>query len=159
MSNAWGWLARHGREAALGSALLAVVLIAGGLALGMASSGGANVQAAGPTALVRPTRHYLVGTVVARIAQGRAIVRGKSGRFFVVVFDKETQVRRNRQDVPLSTVRRGTRVIILGNPMPQGFHADSVTVVGQTPEEKLPASYPVNGPRRPLSSTSATPRP
>ena len=159
MSNAWGWLARHERAAALGSALLAVVLIAGGLALGMATSGGANVQAASSTAIVQPTRHYLVGTVVARIAPGRAIVRGKSGRFFVVVFDSGTQVRRNRQDVPPSTVRRGTRVIILGNPTPQGFHADSVIVVGQTPEEKLPVRHPVDAPRRSLPSRSATPRP
>ena len=160
MSGLGAWLARHGRAVKLGSVLLAIVFVVGGLALGMATSSSPQAQAAGGQArLATPTRHFIVGVVVERLGTNTLIVRNKAGRFFVVTADTSTQVRRNRQAVPAGQVRRGTRVIILGDPSSSGFHADVVTIIGTTAPEKLPSTVPQNGGRRPAPSATATPTP
>jgi hypothetical protein len=160
MSGLGAWLARHGRAVKLGSVVLSVFLVVGGLALGMATSSSPQAQAAGGQArLATPTRHFIVGVVVERLGANTVIVRNRAGRFFVVTADASTQVRRDRQTVPAGQVRRGTRVIILGDPSSGGFHAQVVTITGTTAPEKLPSAVPQNSPRRPAPRATATPSP
>ena len=150
MAGVLAWLGRHGRAMTLGSVSLAALLLVGGLLLGMATSGSPQAQAQGQSKITQPTRHYLVGTVVERLGTNTFIVRNKAGRFFVISYDAATHVRRNGGGVPATTVRRGTRVIVLGDPSATGFHADVLTITGTTPAEKLPTTIPQQSRRRPV---------
>jgi len=144
----WSWAGGHARAVKLGSLAAAVALLAGGLLLGMTVAAGSPAPtrlspAPAAAELAKPSGHYIVGTVVEVFpAARRAIVRGRGGRFFVVEFDASTVVRRDRQRQPLNSVRRGTRVIILGEPRDGRLHADIVTITGTAPPRQVPAASP-----------------
>lgn len=143
MAAIWTWLSRHRLAVKLGSLALAVILLGSGLFLGMSQAAGSPAPLSSPPGathpLAKPTKHYLVGTVVDRLGAGTVIVRSKAGRFFVVHYDAKTRVRRNGADVKPALVRRGTRVVILGDPVESGFAAEVVTITGTVPAVKTPA--------------------
>lgn len=141
----WAWLGRHGRAVKFGSVAAAVVLLGSGLFFGMSEAAGSPAPITSPPGaahqLATPTKHFLLGTVIERLAQGTVIVRSRAGRFFVVTYDAKTEVRRSGQSVKQTAVRRGTRVTIIGNPTETGFHADIVTITGSVAAAK-PAPAP-----------------
>src|SRR5579884_255999 len=117
----WAWISRHRRALKLGSVAAAIVLFVGGLALGMSSAAGSPAPVAAPldhqpSVPQKVSRHYVVGVVVGLFAPGRALVRARNGRLVVVEHDKQTIVRKSGQSQNVTAVRRGTRVIILGEP-------------------------------------------
>lgn len=145
----------------LGSILGAFVLLAGGLVLGMSSASGNSaphlLSGTAPAAdkVTQPSRHYLVGTIFEAFRTGQVIVRGNGGRFFVVEYDASTTVRRDRHAVAATGLRRGTRVIILGEPRDGRYHADIVTITGMVSARPLPQSpsaSPVATPQQPAAT-------
>jgi len=154
----WTWVGRHARAVKLGSMAAAVALLCGGLALGMTqAAGGPAARPEGApqaAAVVVPSRHYLVGTISLVTAPGRAIVRSSGGRLFVVEYDRETVVRRDRQRTPLTALRRGTRVIVLGQPRDGHLRAELVTITGMAPARPLPVRTPSA-----TATRAATPQP
>lgn len=151
MAGIWMWVGRHGLALKLGSGAAALVLLAGGLLLGMNSaSGNAARQAVGgagaPPQVVQATAHYLVGTVVESApTPGRFIMRGRGGRYYVINYDGDTLIRFNRRGAGPSALRRGARVIVLGQPKQGRLHAQVVTVTGYTPARQVPASPTPSG--------------
>lgn len=144
MAGIWAWVGRHGRAIKLGSVAVALVLLAGGLLLGMSSASGTSSPAGlgtAPAAVQEVTSHYLVGTVVeVALTPGNFILRGRGGRYYVISYDKDTLVRRDRRPAQPGAVRRGARVIILGEPKQGRLHADVVTVTGYAPARQVPAN-------------------
>lgn len=156
----WAWIGRHRRALKLGSVAVAFVLCVGGVALGMTSASGnpgpVATGAVGPAAFEKPSSHYVVGVVAFVPAPGQAIVRARNGRFVVVQFDRQTVVRRNGKALGAGALRRGTRVIILGEPRNDQLHAGVVTITGMVPVRQLPNLAPRATPR---PATTPAPRP
>lgn len=150
----WSWAGGHRGLVKLGSLAATLALLAGGLALGMNEAAGspAPLSESPPVAAAaHPGRHYIVGTVaqVFPVAR-RALVRERNGRIVAVTFDAATVVRRDRQRQPPGALRRGVRVIVLGEPRDGHLYAVVVTITGVAPARPLPPSP---------SAPSATPAP
>ncbi len=155
----WAWAGRHGRAVKLGSILAAVLLLAGGLVLGMSQASGnpAPAEELGttpPASVAKQTDHYIVGTIALVLpARREAIVRRRNGQLVQVSFDAGTIVRRDRTRQAQTALRRGTRVIILGEPMDGRLHAQVVTITGQAPVRPITPARPA------VPSVTATPKP
>ncbi|HZQ38425.1 MAG TPA: hypothetical protein VFD32_21030 [Dehalococcoidia bacterium] len=147
----WAWAGRHGTAVKFGSILAAVLLLAGGLVLGMSQASGnpAPVEELGttpPASLAKQTDHYIVGTIALVLpARREAIVRRRNGQLVQVSFDTSTVVRRDRASQAQTALRRGTRVIVLGEPMNGRLHAQVVTITGQAPVRPAAPARPVGG--------------
>jgi hypothetical protein len=141
------WIGGHGRLVRLGSALVALVLVLGGIALGMAGASGTDAapicEGCPAPRVVAPTRHYVVGTVALVTAPGRFIVRTNAGRFVLVERDAATAVRRTGKGKNVRSLARGVRVVILGEPRNGHLNADVVTITG--PAATRPATAPPPG--------------
>lgn len=154
----WSWAGKHGTAVKLGSVLVAVLLLAGGVVLGMSQASGtpAPVEDVGntpPASLAKQTDHYIVGTIALVLpARREAIVRRRNGQLVQVSFDASTVVRRDRTRQAQTALRRGTRVIILGEPVDGRLHAQVVTITGQAPVRAVT-------PTRPAASATATAKP
>lgn len=146
----WAWAGKHGTAVTLGSVLVAVFLLAGGVVLGMSQASGnpapvplAEVGATPPASLVKQTDHYIVGTIALVLPTRReAIVRRRNGQLVQVSFDATTIVRRDRARQAQTVLRRGTRVIILGEPQDGRLHAQVVTITGQAPVRPVTPTSP-----------------
>jgi hypothetical protein len=162
MAGIWTWVGRHGRAIKLGSVAAALVLLVGGLLLGMSSAAGTQSPAtlgSAPSAVQEVNSHYLVGTVVEAFTPGRFILRGRGGRYYVISYDQDTLVRRNRRPAASGAVRRGARVIILGEPKDGRLHADIVTVTGYAPARQVPANQKLNSAPTATSTPAPSPSP
>src|SRR6185437_206180 len=146
----WTWVSRHGTAVKLGSVVAAVLLFAGGLVLGMSQASGssapvAEVGTTPPASLAKQTAHYLVGTIaLVQPARRGAIVRLRNGQLVQVAFDAGTVVRGDRARQAQTALRRGTRVIILGEPENGRLHAQVVTITGQAPARAVTPTRPAN---------------
>jgi hypothetical protein len=138
--------------------VIALVLFVGGLTLGMQQASGnpapiVEIGTTPPTSLAKQTNHYIVGTIALALpARREAIVRQRNGQLVQVSFDASTVVRRDGARQAQTALRRGTRVIILGQPEDGRLHAKVVTITGQAP---VRAVAPARGPVPAQSATSA----
>ncbi|GEM_PF-1862048 len=154
----WSWAGKHAAAVKLGSLAAALALLVGGLLLGMNQASGnpapaGEVGSTPPANLAKQTSHYIVGTIAIVLpARREAIVRQRNGRLVQVSFDAATVVRRDRAREAQTALRRGTRVIILGEPVDGQLHAKVVTITGQAPVRTVT-------PTRPPAPAPATPEP
>ena len=161
----WSWAGSHGTVVKLGSVLIAVLLLAGGVLLGMSQASGnpAPVDELGttpPASLAKQTDHYIVGTVALVLpARREAIVRRRNGQLVQISFDSTTVVRRDRARQAQTALRRGTRVIVLGEPMNGRLHAQVVTITGQAPVRSITPAHPTGPSAAPAARPKATPAP
>jgi hypothetical protein len=155
----WVWASRHGAAVKLGSILAAVLLLAGGLALGMSQASGnpapaEEIGTTPPVSVAKQTDHYIVGTIALVLpARREVIVRRRNGQFVQVSLDAGTIVRRDRTQQAQTALRRGTRVIVLGEPVDGRLHARIITITGQAPVR------PVTPARPAVPSSTATAKP
>lgn len=162
--SALAWAGRHGRAVVLGSLVVALALLVGGLALGMSqgSSSAApqpNAPETPPVAVAKLNKHFLIGVVVQQLAPRMALVRTAAGRFIVVESDASTVVRRTGAGTQVTNIVRGTKVTVLGNPQGTSFRAKIVTITGQVVAR--PTDTPTRAPAQPRQAPRprATPAP
>lgn len=162
----WSWVGKHTLALALGSAAAAVILLAGGIALGVQQTPAALSTAVGPgggraipvVAQVSASRHSVSGVIVA-IRGDRALVHNASGTFFGVVWGPGVHLRANGRAIPVASLKAGDRILAIGTPTSRGvLRAAYITVTGHV---TLPRDFrpppPVQpgqpGPRRTPTST------
>jgi hypothetical protein len=154
MPRFWAWIGRHTRALTLGSALAAVVLVVGGIALGVKQTPTPLTAAVGPgggraipvVAQVSASRHFVSGVIVA-VGRGRALVRSSNGRYFAIVWTAGAHIRANGREIPGKSLRAGDRVLALGSPTSSGVLR--VVYVGVTGHVTLPPGYRPPLPTRP----------
>ena len=167
MPRFWAWIARHTLVLSLGSAATAVILLAGGIALGVQQTPTSISSGVGPgggravpvVAQVSASRHSVSGVIVAAV-NGRALVRNPNGTFFGLVWGPGAHIRANGRAISAASLRPGDRVLAIGTPTSRGvLRAAFITVTGHV---TLPPGFrlvvPVRpGVRQPARTPTRTP--
>ncbi len=147
MSMLWRLLMQHSRAAAWLSIAMAVVLVAGGVALGAVRTPGppselseGPLQAQPVSARVDAGRHSVVGTVRA-VGPAELLVRSQHGVYFTVRWAQGTQFRRSGVAIKPTAIRTGDRAIVIGRPAGDGsLVASFVTILPSAKSSAAPAA-------------------
>jgi hypothetical protein len=148
MSRLAAWLLRNARLTAWLSGALAVVLIAGGVALGISRTPGpppelsdGPLEAQPVSARVDAGRHSVVGTVRA-VGPAELLIRSQRGVYFTVRWLPATQFRRDGAGIKPAALRPGDRAVVIGRPAGDGSLVASFVTVFPEPS---PSPSPPGG--------------